>query len=110
MRNAVVSKSLTRPDPTPKVAAAGVVQFNGTLAIDSDPPGAAVLVDQRPVGETMVISRSRAGSHLVWIERAGYIRWTSRVKLWRPVDQHRDVIRKLEMSDAIITGNLIPPR
>jgi hypothetical protein len=52
--------------------------FIGTLAIDSDPPGAAVLVDRRPVGETPIaVPQSRAGSHVVWIERAGYLRWTS---------------------------------
>jgi hypothetical protein len=67
-----------------KVANAALreAQFVGTLAIESDPPGAAVLVDRQPVGETpTMVSKSRAGSHVVWIERAGYLRWTSVVSV-----------------------------
>jgi hypothetical protein len=52
--------------------------FLGGLAINSDPPGAMVLLDRHLMGRTPTnMAKTRAGSHLVWIERAGYVRWTS---------------------------------
>ena len=51
-------------------------QYVGTLTIDADPAGEA-FVNRRPVGRTPVtVENLRAGSHLIWIERAGYRRWT----------------------------------
>jgi PEGA domain-containing protein len=56
--------------------------FIGDLAIDSDPPGASVLIDHRPAGQTPLhVSRLRAGSHVVAVERGGYERWTAAVSV-----------------------------
>ncbi len=55
-------------------------RFVGTLEITSDPPGAAVLVDRRRVGQTPIeVSELQSGSHVIWIERSGYLRWTTAV-------------------------------
>ena len=57
-------------------------RFVGTLAVRSDPPGATVIVDGQPVGQTpLELARFRAGSHVVWIESTGYRRWTSGVRV-----------------------------
>jgi hypothetical protein len=46
------------------------------LTIDAS-PGGEVFVDRRSVGHTPVrLEKLRAGSHLIWIEREGYRRWT----------------------------------
>jgi hypothetical protein len=62
------------------VAEAPVVQptiYKGTLSVNADRPGATVFVNHRKVGTAPVRVRNlRAGSHLVWIERDGYQRWT----------------------------------
>ena len=51
--------------------------YRGTLTIGSDRPGAHVFVNRQPVGIAPVRVRNlRAGSHLVWVEREGYRRWT----------------------------------
>ena len=56
------------------------VQFVGTLTVDSEPAGSAVFIDRELVGETPVeLTRLRAGSHVVRIERDGYDRWTTAV-------------------------------
>lgn len=50
--------------------------YVGTLTIDADPAG-DVFVDRRKVGRTPLrLDDLRAGSHLIWIERHGYRRWT----------------------------------
>jgi hypothetical protein len=51
-------------------------EYVGTLSIDAS-PGGEVFVDRKSVGQTPVrLERLRAGSHLVWIERDGFRRWT----------------------------------
>jgi len=51
--------------------------YKGTLAVNADRPGATVFVNRKNVGRAPVRIRNlRAGSHLVWIERDGYRRWT----------------------------------
>jgi hypothetical protein len=51
--------------------------YVGTLAIDADPNGAVVLINRKIMGRTPLrLTELRAGSHLVWIEREGYRRWT----------------------------------
>jgi chromosome segregation ATPase len=53
-------------------------QFVGTLLIESDPPGAAAFVNQRPVGDTPVLLKDlRAGSYVVRLEYEGYQRWST---------------------------------
>jgi hypothetical protein len=55
-------------------------EFIGTLAVQSDPAGAAVFINRRPVGTTPLrVRRLSAGSHAVWVEREGYERWTAAV-------------------------------
>ena len=57
-------------------------RFLGTLLVNSDPPGASVLVDGQPVGVTPVeLAGFRAGSHVVRMEREGYQRWSSAVSV-----------------------------
>ena len=47
-----------------------------TLSIDSD-PAADVFVDRQPAGRTPLrIAKLKAGSHLIWMERDGYLRYT----------------------------------
>jgi hypothetical protein len=50
------------------------------IGVDSSPPGAVVFINQRRVGETpLQFLRVPAGSHVVWVERQGYERWSSSV-------------------------------
>ena len=66
---------------TPRVSerAAPVVKrvnYVGTLSIESA-PGGDVLIDRETAGRTpLQVANLRAGSHLIWIEREGYRRWT----------------------------------
>ena len=56
--------------------------FTGTVAVRSTPTGARVLIDRRPIGQTPLGAlHLRAGSHVIWIERAGYQRWTGAVNV-----------------------------
>jgi hypothetical protein len=85
------SVSIARPAPTQQARAAVERPaaakppatsrgFQGTLVVHSEPAGATVYVDQRRVGETPIeIPRLRAGSHAVWVEIEGYVRWTAGV-------------------------------
>jgi hypothetical protein len=51
--------------------------YKGTLSVKADLPGAQVFVNRKIVGTAPVRVRNlRAGSHLVWVEREGYRRWT----------------------------------
>ena len=81
---AVPSFSLTTNDPSRDVRSAKdrVVgqQFVGDLTIESQPAGATVLLNQRPVGKTPVLLTTLpTGSYVLWIEREGYNRWTAAV-------------------------------
>jgi len=50
--------------------------YVGTLTIDAS-PGGDVFLNRERVGPTPVrLEKLRAGSHLIWIEREGYRRWT----------------------------------
>lgn len=50
--------------------------YVGTLSIDAAPAG-EVFINRRPAGRTPLRAENlRAGSHLIWIERDGYRRWT----------------------------------
>jgi hypothetical protein len=54
--------------------------FIGDLSVQSEPSGAVVFVNGRRVGETpLEITRLRAGSHLLRMERRGYDPWTASV-------------------------------
>lgn len=70
-------------------------QFRGTLLVQTEPAGAAVFVNRTPVGQTPLrVPALRAGSHLVWLERDGYKRWTSVVTV--PADQTTRVSARLQ--------------
>jgi hypothetical protein len=50
--------------------------YVGSLSIDAAPAG-EVFINRRPAGRTPLRADNlRAGSHLIWIERPGYPRWT----------------------------------
>jgi hypothetical protein len=60
-----------RVERTPRQGA-----YVGTLSIDAAPAG-EVFINRRRAGRTPVRAENlRAGSHLIWIEREGYRRWT----------------------------------
>jgi hypothetical protein len=93
----VTTKDPLRDVRAAKDGAAGQ-QFVGDLAIESQPAGATVLLNQRPVGKTPVLLTSvRTGSYVLWIEREGYNRWTAAV-LVSAVNQTR-INAKLERTD-----------
>jgi PEGA domain len=71
--------------------------FIGTLAVRSEPAGAAVFVNREYVGATPLnIPRVRAGSHVVWVEGDGYRRWTDSVLV--PADKVTRVNVNLQRS------------
>lgn len=58
------------------------VAYVGTLSIDAAPGGGQVFINRRAAGSTPLrVDNLKAGSHLVWIERAGYRRWTQVVQV-----------------------------
>ena len=89
------------PQGTPQLASVAVapplpkrVQYVGTLSIDAT-PGGEVFIDRKPAGRTPLrVPNLRAGSHLVWIERDGYRRWTRVVNV--PADRVSRVSADLE--------------
>jgi len=72
-----------RTTPPPRVAAPGAAAgFAGGLAVDSRPAGAKVFVDGKLVGTTpMSLPSVPAGSHAIRLERDGYQRWSSSVRV-----------------------------
>jgi hypothetical protein len=70
---------VSRPSPSTPATRS---RFTGRLAIDSRPAGARVYLDGKSIGITPVeIQTVDAGSHAVRIEREGYQRWTSAVRV-----------------------------
>jgi hypothetical protein len=56
--------------------------FVGELAVDSRPSGARVFLDGKPVGTTPLgVTRVAAGTHVIRIERDGYRRWSSSIRV-----------------------------
>jgi len=56
--------------------------FKGHLVVDSVPTGATVLINQRPAGTTPLhLADYPAGSYAVWVDLAGYERWTAGVRV-----------------------------
>jgi serine/threonine-protein kinase len=67
--------------PTPSTPAT-VGRYTGVLVIESRPPGATVYLDGRVVGTTpLQLTGVDAGSHAIRLEREGYRRWTSSVRV-----------------------------
>lgn len=60
----------------PARAAPRVISYVGTLTIDATPAG-EVFLNRESVGHTPLrLEGLRAGSHLIWIQREGFRRWT----------------------------------
>ena len=86
-RDLSIAAASIQPEQTPSPAAPPVVAaknradaFVGVLAVESVPAGAAVFIDQQYVGDTPLdLTRIRAGSHAIRMEREGYTRWTASV-------------------------------
>jgi hypothetical protein len=56
--------------------------FEGPLAIVSRPAGARVFLDGHPVGTSpLAMSKVSAGSHVVRLERDGYLPWSSAIQV-----------------------------
>jgi PEGA domain-containing protein len=56
--------------------------FVGAITLESEPAGAQVFVDGRPIGLTPLLNwEVRAGSHVVRVESQGYGRWSSAVRV-----------------------------
>ena len=82
------------PEVQPRVLPAPPIEYVGTLSIDSDPP-AEVSIDRKPAGRTPLRAANlKAGSHLIWIERDGYRRFTRVVEV--PADRVSRVVADLE--------------
>jgi hypothetical protein len=61
------------------------VEYVGTLSIDAAPSG-RVFINRQPAGQTPLrLQNLKAGSHLIWIERDGYRRFTRVVQV--PADR-----------------------
>jgi PEGA domain-containing protein len=82
-RAPVASKpALKAASASERSTAAGQPRFRGSLAIESDPPGAIVTVDGRVVGSTPVLLKDvPAGSCVVRVESNGYERWSAAVRV-----------------------------
>jgi len=82
------------PEVQPRVLPAPPIEYVGTLSIDSDPP-AEVSIDRKRAGRTPLRAENlKAGSHLIWIERDGYRRFTRVVEV--PADRVSRVVADLE--------------
>jgi PEGA domain len=69
-------------------------EYVGTLSIDSE-PGGEVFINRQPAGHTPLrVANLKAGSHLIWIERDGYRRFTRVVQV--PADRVSRVSASLE--------------
>ena len=74
-RGAQTARPAPSSPPTPG-------RFTGALTVVSRPPGASVFVDGRLVGTTpLSLPGVAAGSHAIRLEREGYRRWTSSIRV-----------------------------
>jgi hypothetical protein len=75
--------------------------YKGTLSVAADAPGARVFVNRRQVGVAPVrVANLKAGSHLVWIERDGFRRWTRVVTV--PAERITRVSADLEPLEPVV--------
>ena len=80
---AAITPPVTQAEPTvrERQPTPAPVNYVGTLSVDAA-PGGAVFIDREPAGQTPLrIQNLKAGSHLVWIEREGYRRFTRVVQV-----------------------------
>ena len=74
------------------------VNYVGTLSVDAQPAG-EVFLDRKSAGQTpLMLTNLRAGSHLIWVERDGYRRWTRVVQV--PADRVTRLFADLEPLSA----------
>ena len=67
---------------TPAAPSATVGRFVGALNVDSRPTGARVFLDGRLIGTTpLTMPTVGAGEHAIRIERDGYRRWSSSIRV-----------------------------
>jgi hypothetical protein len=82
-RDVVASRSASKPAGTAAQSnstAAKLPRYRGSLAIESNPPGATVSVDGRVVGSAPVLLEEvPAGSCVVRVESTGYELWSAAV-------------------------------
>src|SRR5262249_7334045 len=99
-RNTTLAPKVTPKDPLRRAKSSGNgPQFLGALAIESEPTGATVFVNQRRAGETPVLLTAlRAGSYVIRIEHEGYQRWTTAVDV--SADHQRRVNASLHLDRA----------
>jgi hypothetical protein len=103
---AQLSQDTSTPPPQPSSAAPAPVvspearnaslgtEYLGTLSIDAS-PGGEVFINREDAGATPLrLEKIKAGSHLIWIERDGYRRWTKVVEV--PADRVSRVFATLE--------------
>jgi len=70
------ARPAARDDAPPRAASRTPSGYVGTLSIDASPAG-EVFVNRQSAGRTPLrLDKLCAGSHLIWIEREGYRRWT----------------------------------
>ena len=78
---------VVEPENTP-------INYVGTLSVDAS-PGGEVFLDRKSAGTAPVrLTNLRAGSHLIWVERDGYRRFTRVVQV--PADRVTRVFANLE--------------
>lgn len=92
-RRDATARARERVEPEPRI------EYVGTLTIDAVPAGGEVFLNRKSVGIAPVrLTGLRAGSHLVWIRRDGYRRFTRVVLV--PADQVSRVSVALEPETA----------
>ncbi|HEX8027732.1 MAG TPA: PEGA domain-containing protein [Vicinamibacterales bacterium] len=91
---AIQAPPAAEPSAVHKVTQSASTNYVGTLSIDGEPNG-EVFIDRQSVGRTPLrLEKMKAGSHLIWIERDGYQRWTKVVQV--PSDRVTRVWADLE--------------
>ncbi len=70
------------PAPDTPVKPDTPIKYVGSLSIDSKPGDGEVFLNRESAGRTPLrLNDLKAGSHLIWVERAGYRRWTRVVQV-----------------------------
>jgi len=74
---AAVPQTAVPTDPGERIEPESRTEYVGTLSVDAVPAGGEVFINRKSVGMAPVrVTGLRAGSHLVWISRDGYRRFT----------------------------------
>jgi hypothetical protein len=90
VRQLPITKKTTKATTAPKATASPTAAARrpagttapGSLSIESRPTGARVFLDGRSSGTTpLVLPRVSAGTHDVRLERTGYRRWSSKIRV-----------------------------